>query len=205
MSQFFTGGGGGGLDSDGGGSYPPYMTGDAYYTGDHTARSLSIIDTQVFSQGHITFMPFYCSKAITWDRISAYVRTVTAGDEIELLIYSNGDDGQPDELLVESGALTLSIDELKEATINYEMSKGWYWLGCLFDNGNTGTVNLLAFNSSSTSSANGSACLPRSLSTITADNSSLEVSGTYTVGNAPVNPAVTIGINKMPMLFLRKT
>jgi len=198
-------GGNGGVSA---GAYPGFMTGDAYYTSAHGTRSLAITDTITITTlvGDILFTPFFCGIDFTWDRISAYCQTAgSSGDEIELLIYDNGSDGQPDNLLVSSGSLDISSTGLKEATINYAMSAGWYWLGCLIDNGNSGSPKLYAFETNSTLATPYICPFPRLAASINTDQSSLRSTGTFTVGNATNDPSVSLGTGDTPMIFLRKT
>jgi len=134
------------LSSKSGGGKPPFFSesvqNSSYISGKYYLASVSYSGLTSFTSyttGNIYFVPFVPKKTHTFDRLA--FRTNTSSGNVRLGVADSGTDGNPDNLIIDSGAVTISGAGIYETTISQSLSAGTkYWL--VFTT--SGTVGILS-------------------------------------------------------------
>tara|TARA_R110002126_G_scaffold51939_1_gene141848 strand:+ start:21535 stop:22371 length:837 start_codon:yes stop_codon:yes gene_type:complete len=149
----------------------------------------SAVNSTISNAGFILYYPAYIPKTITYNNLYITVHvSATAGDDVEIILYSYGSDGLPDVKVFESGAISLNGTGLKTVVVDQELTAGRYWVGYLIDSGNVGDGNIYVVADTNYGA------LPLAFvltTTITTEETCLySGGGTITVGNALTNPTI---------------
>ena len=74
--------------------------------------------------------PFYASAPLKIDQIGAAVSTAVTGALFKIVIYSAGQDGWPDQLLLETADISAAVTGYAFETVNFTFARGTqYWVG----------------------------------------------------------------------------
>lgn len=120
---------GGKIIGPGSGGSPGMMSGRYYYPANMVLGTTSTVAT-----GLALFYPVCVPHRLALASISTYVNTAAASTNCRIALYEN-DEGQPTNLLLESGSMSTATTGLKTYTPGspLDLMPGWYWTAMQVD------------------------------------------------------------------------
>jgi len=108
-----------------------------------TLRRDKSIDADDYSLDRIYYIPIYISENETFTILGVHVETAEAGKNFRLALYDTNADGEPNDLLDESGEISAATTGWKEYTgMSEALTQGPYWLAFIADGSNIHTPEL---------------------------------------------------------------
>lgn len=87
-----------------------------------------------FQANRIYYMPFYHPYSKSYTTLGTEIVANNGTGNVRVGIYSVGSDGLPDQLIVDSGAISTASTGFVEATVTaFKLEKGYYWSSVLSD------------------------------------------------------------------------